>query len=214
MPWLELVPAVVQAWYPGQRGGEAIAAILSGDAAPGGRLPISFPASEAQLARPVLDGLALTEAELAKDKKANYGLSDLPPFNVDYSIDGANVGYKWFAVKGEKPLFPFGYGLTYTSFRYDGLTASGGRTVKASVRVTNIGPRGRGGAAILCDPAGARAAGAAADRLGAGHAGARRNPYRQRHRGSAPARQLRQFRAWLEDRQGRCEGECRRPCGR
>jgi beta-glucosidase len=141
MPWLELVPAVVQAWYPGQRGGEAIAAILSGDAAPGGRLPISFPASEAQLARPVLDGLALTEAELAKGKKANYGLSDLPPFNVDYSIDGANVGYKWFAVKGEKPLFPFGYGLTYTSFRYDGLTASGGKTVKASVRVTNIGPR-------------------------------------------------------------------------
>jgi beta-glucosidase len=141
MPWLELVPAVVQAWYPGQRGGEAIAAILSGDATPGGRLPISFPASEAQLARPVLDGLALAEAELAKGKKAKYGLSDLPPFDVDYKIDGANVGYKWFAVKGEKPLFPFGYGLTYTSFRYDGLTASGGRTVSASVRVTNMGRR-------------------------------------------------------------------------
>jgi beta-glucosidase len=139
MPWLPRVSAVVQAWYPGQRGGEAIAAILAGDVAPSGRLPISFPAAESQLARPVLDGLA---APTGSSNRGSYGLaSGSAPFDVDYTIDGANVGYKWFAVRGEKPLFPFGHGLTYTSFGYDGFTAKGGRTVTASVRVTNKGKR-------------------------------------------------------------------------
>lgn len=142
MPWLDQVPAVVQAWYPGQRGGEAIAAILSGDSAPAGRLPISFPASEAQLARPVIDGLASLQTELAKSNKPNYGVAaNLTPFDVDYRIDGANIGYKWFATKRMKPLFPFGYGLGYTSFRLDGLRVRGGKTVTASVQVTNTGKR-------------------------------------------------------------------------
>jgi beta-glucosidase len=100
MPWLSQVSAVLEAWYPGQNGGPAIADLLFGVANPSGKLPITFPASEAQLPRPVIpqppDGVT--------------------PFNVDYTVEGYNVGYKWYDVKGFTPLFPFGYGLSYTTF--------------------------------------------------------------------------------------------------
>ena len=141
MPWLGNVPAVVEAWYPGQRGGEAIAAILSGATAPSGRLPITFPRDAAQLARPVIDGTAEMQAAVGRARgRANYGLlTDIAPFAADYRIDGANVGYKWFAVKKEAPLFPFGYGLTYTRFGYDALSATSGKAPTAKVRVTNQG---------------------------------------------------------------------------
>ena len=78
MPWLSQVSGVLEAWYPGARGGEAIANILFGDVNPSGHLPISFPASEAQLARPALPGL---------------GLKENVPFDVAYP-EGANVGYR------------------------------------------------------------------------------------------------------------------------
>ncbi|SNS30625.1 beta-glucosidase [Sphingomonas laterariae] len=139
MPWADKPAAIVEAWFPGQRGGDAIAAILTGEAAPGGRLPISFPASLAQLPRPQLDGI--TEAQSATGA-VTYGLAaDVKSFDVDYDVDGANVGYKWHLLKQAKPLFPFGFGLTYTSFRMSGLKLSGGDTVKARVRVTNTGDR-------------------------------------------------------------------------
>ncbi|MGA7829461.1 MAG: glycoside hydrolase family 3 C-terminal domain-containing protein [Terracidiphilus sp.] len=100
MPWLNQVSAVLEAWYPGQSGGPAIANLLFGSANPSGKLPITFPASEAQLPRPIIpqppDGVT--------------------PFNVDYNIEGYNVGYKWYDVNGFTPLFPFGYGLSYTTF--------------------------------------------------------------------------------------------------
>jgi len=141
MPWLDQVPAVVEAWYPGQRGGEAIAAILSGATAPSGRLPITFPRNETQLARPTIDGTAEVQAAAERLRgRSSYGLlTDVAPFAADYRIDGANVGYKWFAVKNETPLFPFGYGLTYTRFGYDALSVRSGRSPTARVRVTNRG---------------------------------------------------------------------------
>lgn len=108
MPWLGQAGAVLQAWYPGTAGGEAIARVLFGDVNPSGRLPATFPASESQLPRPVLDGDS-------KDDKAR--------FTVHYT-EGAAVGYKWFDLKGLQPLFPFGYGLSYTTFAYAGLAAS------------------------------------------------------------------------------------------
>jgi beta-glucosidase len=99
MPWLSQVPAVLEAWYPGQNGGPAIADLLFGVANPSGKLPITFPASEAQLPRPVIpqppDGVT--------------------PFPVNYT-EGFNVGYKWYDANGFTPLFPFGYGLSYTTF--------------------------------------------------------------------------------------------------
>ena len=108
MPWLDRVAAVVEAWYPGTRGGEAIARVLFGEVNPSGRLPATFPASEGQLPRPKLDGdPAQPEMQFA----------------VDYH-EGAAVGYKWFDLKGHKPLFPFGFGLSYTRFGYSGLAAT------------------------------------------------------------------------------------------
>ena len=100
MPWLANVSAVLEAWYPGQKGGAAIANLLFGSVNPSGKLPITFPASTSQLPRPVI--------ATPPDKTT--------PFPVDYTIDGFNVGYKWYDSQGLTPLFPFGYGLSYTTF--------------------------------------------------------------------------------------------------
>ena len=126
MPWLDQVGAVLEAWYPGTRGGEAIARVLFGEVAPSGRLPISFPRSEDQLPRPRLDG----------DPKAPNQM-----FDVQYS-EGAAVGYKWFDRQKLEPLFPFGYGLSYTRFAYDGLQArAAGDAVTIGFDVKNLGDR-------------------------------------------------------------------------
>jgi beta-glucosidase len=129
MPWLPLTAAVIEAWYPGARGGEAIARILFGEVNPSGRLPMTFPADEAQLPR-------------AKIAKESGGKDDggQPPEVVYF--EGARVGYKWFDKSAAKPLFPFGYGLSYTSFGYTGLTAgASGSSMTISVDVRNAGPR-------------------------------------------------------------------------
>jgi len=126
MPWLGGVGAVVEAWYPGGRGGEAIANVLTGKVAPSGRLPITFPAATAQLPQPALPG-----ADLPNENT---------PFDIRYA-EGSDVGYRWFAKTGAKPAFPFGYGLSYTGFRYSGLKVTGGKTLTASFTVINTGPR-------------------------------------------------------------------------
>lgn len=134
MPWLGRVPAVVEAWYSGSRGGEAIARVLYGEADASGRLPITFPASLDQLPRPELPGSREAVPE------GFDGPPKMKPFDVDYT-EGSDVGYRWFAKTGQKPLFPFGYGLSYTRFRYSDLVVTGGRTLKVSFTVANVGPR-------------------------------------------------------------------------
>jgi beta-glucosidase len=129
MPWLDSVQAVLQAWYPGQRGGEAIAALLTGKASPSGRLPITFPRSVEQLPRPQVDGF---------DPKATVFSPPPAPFVVDYH-EGSDVGYRWFERTQAEPLFPFGYGLTYTTFRYHGLTLTTGHRLAAALSITNTG---------------------------------------------------------------------------
>jgi beta-glucosidase len=99
MPWLAHVNAVLEAWYPGQNGGPAIANLLFGTANPSGKLPITFPASDAQLPRSVTP----------------QPPDAVTPFTLNYS-EGYNVGYKWFDSNGLTPLFPFGFGLSYTTF--------------------------------------------------------------------------------------------------
>jgi beta-glucosidase len=123
MPWLARVGAVVEAWYPGQAGGEAIADILTGKANPSGRLPITFPASIVQTPRPLVAGL---------------GLPDETRITVTYS-EGSDVGYRGFARRGQTPLFPFGHGLSYTRFDHGLLTLQGGANVTARFSVTNAG---------------------------------------------------------------------------
>lgn len=142
MPWIAKVPAVVQAWYPGQRGGEALAAILTGQVDPSGRLPITFPADVSQPPRPRpvgLDRLSEVEAAAAANPAATPAPT-LRSFPVDY-VEGADVGYRWYEKKGLKPLFPFGHGLSYTSFAYRNPVVTGGKTVRVTVDIVNTGQR-------------------------------------------------------------------------
>jgi beta-glucosidase len=137
MPWLEQTAAVVEAWYPGQKGGEAIAAILSGAANPSGRLPVTFPTSGDQLPHPKIQGDPNGAPSGPVGRGGRYGAM----FSATYN-EGAAVGYKWFFARGEQPLFPFGFGLSYTSFALSDLTVNvSGRTVTVSATVRNSGGR-------------------------------------------------------------------------
>jgi beta-glucosidase len=126
MPWAARVPAIVEAWYPGTRGGQAIADILAGRVNPSGHLPVTFYKSVSQLPRPVRPG----------------GNSEMDQFTIDYS-EGAAVGYKWVERNNLEPLFPFGHGLSYTSFGYGPISASPSANGSVHVRFTlkNTGTR-------------------------------------------------------------------------
>ncbi|MDF0545846.1 glycoside hydrolase family 3 C-terminal domain-containing protein [Sphingobium sp. H39-3-25] len=133
MPWLDRTAAVVQAWYPGARGAQAIASVLFGETNPSGRLPITFPASEADLPRAKVDGFDWVEPNFTGAPPTTD--ASLP---VDYDIEGSDVGYRWNARTGKKALFPFGFGLSYTRFANTALKTNG-RT--AQLTVSNIGDR-------------------------------------------------------------------------
>jgi len=126
MPWTERVPAIVEAWYPGRAGGKAIANVLTGQVNPSGHLPVTFYASETQLPRLVRPG-------------AN---SEMDEFTLPYS-EGAAVGYKWIDKNNLQPLFPFGHGLSYTTFDYGPINAVASPTggVRAQFTLRNSGNR-------------------------------------------------------------------------
>jgi beta-glucosidase len=137
MPWLEQTAAVLEAWYPGQKGGEAIAEILSGAVNPSGRLPVTFPVSETQLPHPKIQGDPKGAPIGPVGRGGHYGAM----FTAQYD-EGAAVGYKWFFEKAERPLFPFGFGLSYTKFALSSLAVSvSGRAVTAKATVRNSGER-------------------------------------------------------------------------
>jgi len=124
MPWLSKVAGVLEAWYPGEEAGNAAAAVLFGDTDPAGRLPITFPRSL---------------ADLPASTPAQYpGVGGVATYS-----EGLDVGYRHFDANGITPLFPFGYGLSYTTFRLNQLRLSPqrGGTVLVSVDVTNTGRR-------------------------------------------------------------------------
>jgi beta-glucosidase len=133
--WLNHIPALIESWYPGQEGGTALAQILFGDANPSGRLPVTFDRSWA-------------------DSPVHDSYYPEPGSNRVVYKEGVFVGYRGYERSGTKPLFPFGYGLSYTNFRYDKLTitpvgsevASGDPSAKAlrynvAWDVTNTGRR-------------------------------------------------------------------------
>jgi len=125
MPWRDKVKAIVQAWYPGQAGGQAITEVLTGKVNPSGRLPVTFPAGLDQTPRPELPGMGTP-----------WGT----PTTIEYN-EGAEVGYRWFAKTGARPMYAFGHGLSYTTFAYSDLDVTGGDTVTATFTVTNTGDR-------------------------------------------------------------------------
>jgi beta-glucosidase len=121
MPWLGNVHGVLESWYPGVQGGQAIADLLFGDVNPSGKLPITFPVQDSDLPQQTISATDTT---------------------VTYS-EGLFMGYRWYDGKQIAPLFPFGYGLSYTNYAYSGLNAqadaSGNVTVTFTVR--NAGSR-------------------------------------------------------------------------
>ncbi|PSM45007.1 beta-glucosidase [Streptomyces dioscori] len=127
MPWLGKVKGVLQAWYQGAATGTGIANILYGDAEPGGRLPVTFPADEQQ-------------------GPATYtGANNDNPANTIAYDEGIYIGYKWYDKHGARPLFPFGHGLSYTSFRYGTARVRslgrGDQAAEVTVEVHNTGRR-------------------------------------------------------------------------
>ncbi len=128
-PWLQKVPALVQAWYGGSEAGTAIARVLFGDVNPSGKLPCTFP------------------KQLSDTPAASFGAEGYPGVNGQvYYREGILVGYRWFDTKNIEPLFPFGHGLSYTTFKYSNLKLSPGDPAKgilatAQFDVTNSGTR-------------------------------------------------------------------------
>jgi beta-glucosidase len=137
MPWLDKVGAVLQAWYPGQRGGQAIARLLFGEVNPSGRLAMTFPKSEDQAPRASAPGFA-EQAAIDDARRAGQKAGPIKGFPVRY-VEGAAVGYRWYAQEKRQPLYPFGYGLSYTSFGYKNLKVENGDGLKVSFDVTNTG---------------------------------------------------------------------------
>jgi beta-glucosidase len=135
MPWAGKVNAIVEAWYPGIRGSEALADIIFGDVNPSAKLPVTFPKSEADLPHPTLAGMQY----VPETAQHNVHI-DFPPFDVNYD-EGLKVGYKWFEAEGKEPLFPFGFGLSYTTYSYSRLQATAEKELKVTFSVTNTGQR-------------------------------------------------------------------------
>lgn len=145
MPWALRAPAILEAFYPGIRGGQAIARILTGKVDPSGHLPITFPASKAQLTHPVIPG---------------FGKPDGIPVHIEYD-EGAAVGYKWYDLKGYRPLFAFGHGLSYTKFGLSGLKPRlENGSLKVQFTVANAGSiAGKAVGQVYVQPADWRGAG-------------------------------------------------------
>ena len=130
MPWVQRVKGVVEMWYPGIGGAQALANILFGEVNPSAKLPVTFAKDDAQLPHPVVPGL-----EDLPPGTPNHE-HNVKPFDLHYT-EGAKVGYKWFEATKKQPLFPFGYGLSYTTYAYSGLTVDDAkRTVHFTVRNT------------------------------------------------------------------------------
>jgi beta-glucosidase len=146
MPWIDKVSAVVEGWFPGIRGSEAIANILFGDVNPSGRLPLTFPRSEADLPHPVHVDPPKPDAEHPSPHLPGFpGLVGAfmvsgPKFDVHYD-EGLKVGYKWYDAEKKPVLFPFGFGLSYTSFAYSGISVTPGDPANVTFTVKNTGKR-------------------------------------------------------------------------
>jgi beta-glucosidase len=147
MPWIDKVAGVVEAWYPGIRGAEALANLLTGEVNPSGKLAITFPKSDSDLPHPTL----VLPPPSSQPQRPAPGADissfmammakGLPPFETYYD-EKLKVGYKWYDAEKKQVLFPFGFGLSYTRYAYSGLAVKDGDALTVSFTVKNIGKRG------------------------------------------------------------------------
>jgi beta-glucosidase len=146
MPWVAKVSGVVEAWYPGIRGAEALANILSGEVNPTGKLAITFPKSDADLPHPTLvkppPASEPNYAAMGGDISNIMSImaKGMPAFQTYYD-EKLKVGYKWYDAEKKAVLFPFGFGLSYTTYAYSGLTVKPGDALAVSFTVKNTGKR-------------------------------------------------------------------------
>jgi len=141
MPWVGQVSAILEAWYAGSHGSDAVANILFGDVNPSAKLPLTFPKTEADLPHP-------TVVQPGPDSIPNYRQGEvwnqiatgLAPFQVTYN-EGVKVGYKWYDAENKPVLFPFGFGLSYTKYSYSNLKVMPGKNPRVTFTVTNTGSR-------------------------------------------------------------------------
>ena len=137
MPWLGKVSGVLEAWYAGSKGADAVANVLFGDVNPSAKLPMTFPNSEQDVPHPTL----VKPPDLPNPPDTfNHPELAKATFSVRYD-EGVKVGYKWYDAEKKPVLFPFGYGLSYTTYSYSGLTVTPGKETTIRFTVKNTGNR-------------------------------------------------------------------------
>ncbi|MDI3330849.1 MAG: glycoside hydrolase family 3 C-terminal domain-containing protein [Micrococcus sp.] len=141
MPWLDDVPAVLEAWFPGMEDGNAVANLLYGQVNPSGKLPMTFGATEREAAFATEEQFPGTREDTGKPGGPGpYG--DGSDQLIARYTEGLEMGYRWYEAHDVEPVFAFGHGLSYTSFEYDDLTVTplaGGEGLDVSFTVTNTG---------------------------------------------------------------------------
>jgi len=140
MPWVEAPAAILEAWFGGVDGANALGNVLFGTVNPSGKLPNTFPKSEADLPHPTVTQPPPASRHFDGAATPEQWAKGLPPFPVAYD-EGVKVGYKWYDAEKKAVLFPFGYGLSYTTYAYSGLTVGREGKVKVSFTVANTGAR-------------------------------------------------------------------------
>ena len=141
MPWAGQVSGILEAWYAGSKGSDAVANVLFGAVNPSAKLPVTFPKSDADLPHPTI-------VKPPKESMPNWMKPDvwkqiaagLPPFQIKYD-EGVKVGYKWYDAEKKPVLFPFGYGLSYTTYSYSNLRVTTGKAPRITFTLTNTGSR-------------------------------------------------------------------------
>jgi len=141
MPWVGQVSAILEAWYAGSNGSDGVANVLFGDVNPTAKLPLTFPKSEADLPHPtVVQPPPASIPNYMQPEVWKQIATGLAPFQVTYD-EGVKVGYKWYDAEKKAVLFPFGFGLSYTTYTYSNLKVTPGKTPKVTFTVKNTGQR-------------------------------------------------------------------------
>ena len=141
MPWAGQVSGILEAWFAGSKGSDAVANVLFGDVNPSAKLPVTFPRSDADLPHPtIVKPPRESVPDNTKSEPWKQIAAGLAPFQVTYD-EGVKVGYKWYDAEKKPVLFPFGHGLSYTTYSYSNLKVEPGTTPRVTFTLKNTGKR-------------------------------------------------------------------------